>query len=234
MNFTKLFPRFFQRGRAQKRLWGKAALRHIAHLENAFPRICEMIINHVDLRKILSEIAKECLHCIRAHRTTIFIMDPAVEILKEYFKITYSFDQNREQAYQKEEEEMARKSFKQDKPLLLDSQDLPEFFPVRNPAWELTSVMTFPIIRRSKPIGILSAVSFNGNHGFDEERFRLFSGFARLISIAVEMADLLGEIDRKTVWRRDFERHLEQILTPLNGSGSQFRLGDNQPSHSKT
>ncbi len=219
VKFSKLFPRSIQPG-PRKGLRGKEALRHIAHLENAFPHICDMISTHVDLDKILWEITKECLHCVRAHRTTLFIMDAAAEILKEETKIVYTFDHQREQVYQIEEEEIAWKSFEEEKPFLLEIEDFPALFPGRNPNWELSSMMAFPFVSRKKPVGVLSAVLFNGKNGFDEEKFRLFSGFAKLASVAVEMADFLREIDRETVWRRNFEKYLDDVLIRLQRSGS--------------
>ncbi len=224
MNFSGMIPKIFRPG-PPKGLRGKEALRHIAHLEHAFPHICDMITAHVDLDKVLWEIPKEVLYCVEAHRATIFIMDTAAEALTRGQTFVYSPEHHRQRAYRKEEEEIVSQSFDQEKPFLLDVEDFPELFPGHNPNWELTSMMTFPFASRKKPVGVLSAVLFNGRHGFDEGRFRLFSGFAKLTSLAVEMADLLREIEREAVWKREFEKYLNEVLIRLQGFGSNSNPG---------
>jgi GAF domain-containing protein len=214
----KLFLRFFKNGFPRKGLRRKEALGHIAHLENAFSHLLGMIGTNMDLGQVLWEITRECLHCVGAPRIALFFMEPAPAVLDGQLKFVYSFDHESEQAYQREEEEIVEKSFEQDKPFLLEIEDLRAIFPGRNPDWELISAMTFPVLVRGKAVGILSAVSFNGNHGFDEESFQLFSGFAKLTSIAVEMADLLRGMHREALWRKDLEEYLDRVLIRLQGS----------------
>jgi hypothetical protein len=178
-----------------------------------------MISSHGDLGQILWQITKECLRCVRAHCTTMFIMDPAVEILTGQARFIYSYDLRGRHTYQKEEEKIAWKSFEEEKPLVLEVEDLRELFPERNPRWELTAMMTFPFVYRNKAVGVLSAASFDANHTFDEKRFRSLSGFAGLTSLAVGMADLLREANREAAWRREFEQSLDKILSRSNGCG---------------
>ena len=194
---------------------GKETLRHIAALENAFLHICEMISAHSDLREVLWEIVKECLFCVRAHRATISMMDSTREGLRGQSKFIYSFDHQGKEVYGEEEQAVVRESFEQQKPILLQKEDLLTRFPVRRPDREFTAIMTFPFLSRNQPVGILSAVLFNAGHGFDERRLRLFSGFARLASIAMEMDDLFREVRQGAGWRRDLENYLDKILTRL-------------------
>ncbi len=185
------------------------------HLENSLPQICNLIRTHVDLPRILWEINKNCFHCLRAHRATIFVLNPAKQGLQHHTKFTYCVDPSSEKVYRIEEEEIARRSFEKNKPLLLREKEISELFPESTEHGRLTSVMAFPFASRGKPVGVLSAIMIDDAYGFDEERLRLLSGFANLASIAAEMTDLLGEIHREAVWRRDFERSLDNILIHL-------------------
>jgi transcriptional regulator with GAF, ATPase, and Fis domain len=193
-------------------LRGKEALKHVGSFENAFPHICAMITAHLDLCELLGEIVKECLFCLRAHRATIFMMDDRRESLREHPKLIHSLDPHRQEVYRQEEEAIARESFEQNKPFVLEKKDIYARFPDREPNWKFTSIMTFPFASRNEPVGILSAILFNGRHSFDGKRLQQFSCFARLASMAVEMDDLFQEVQRGAIWRRDFENYLDNIL----------------------
>ncbi len=192
---------------------GKEA--QITDQQNSFLHIFEMISAHADLGQTLGEIVKECFFCVRAHRVTIFIMDDREECLQEHLKFIYSLDPHYEEMNREEEEAIARESFEQYRPFLLQKEDLGPRSAARNSKWDLTAIMTFPFATRHRPVGTLSAVLFNGRQGFDERSLQLFSRFARLPAIAIEMDNLFREVGRKPMLRRDFENYLDKILAQL-------------------
>ncbi len=196
-------------------LRGKDGPSQIADLENAFLRLCEMISGHADLPEVLGEIVKECVFCVRAHRAGVYMMEDGKEYLGDRLKFISSFNQQGEQVFLEEEETIARESLAEQKALLLKKEDLDTRCPVDQPGWTFTAMMAFPLLSRNRPVGVLSAVLFNTRQGFDDRELQLFSGFARLASIAVEMDDLFREVRRGASRRKEFENHLDRILSRL-------------------
>jgi GAF domain-containing protein len=205
---------------------GKETPGPITYLENAFLHICEMISAHSEPREVLREIVKDCLSCVRAHRATIFLIDDKRERLRENLKFISSFGPNLGEIYREEEEAIALESFEQNKPFLLHEEEIYARYPGKGPDREkFTAIMTFPLTSRNQPIGILSAVLFNGRHAFDERTLQQLSGFARLASIVVEMDDLLREVRQGSKWRRDFEKYVDRILSRLGTAPSSGEEG---------
>ena len=66
------------------------ALIYIERLETAFFQITSAISAHGDLNKILEVIIQESLKCLKAHRSTVFLMDEKGGALKTQF--TYVSD----------------------------------------------------------------------------------------------------------------------------------------------
>ncbi len=211
MNYSRLISRLTRYFGISK----EEALRHGEDLENAFANICNLIRAHADVPRILWEINKNCFYCLRADRATTFILDTTKQDLQHHTKFTYCTDPSREKVRLKEEEEIARRSFERNKPLALGEKEVAELFPEsRDQGW-LSSAMAFPFASRGKLVGVITVMVIDRRRGFGQENLRLLSAFGHLASIALEMADLLRELHQEAVWRRDFEKSLDNILIHL-------------------
>jgi uncharacterized protein (TIGR02266 family) len=192
------------------------ALTHIERLETAFFQITSVINAQKDINTILEVIVRESHNCLRANRSTIFLMDEKSGILK--IQCTYASDSLQKQVGQHEEGEIAQKTFKQNKPFLLRRpKDFSDFFKYTERERKITSLMSIPVSSKGKTMGVLSAVLVNEEYGFDEKNLHFFSSFANLASTALGMADLLEEISRAKSLRTTYDRYLDNILNQLQG-----------------
>jgi Tfp pilus assembly protein PilZ/uncharacterized protein YeeX (DUF496 family) len=180
-------------------------LRDIEH--TAFLRISSGINAHKDLPLILELIARECLNCLKANRSTIFLLDQKDGILKT--QSTISLDLQDEQVNLSEEEEIARKALKQKGPLLLQK---PKY---KGKERKITSVMSTPFSIQDSPTGILSAGLINGDRRFNEKDLQLLSILGNYISIALQMSHLHKEVHSQKSIRNTYERYLDNILVQL-------------------
>jgi transcriptional regulator with GAF, ATPase, and Fis domain len=105
-----------------------SALLHIERLETALFNISSAITAHQDLDKTLEVIVQESLNCLKANRSTIFLIDPKSGNLKPQF--TQALDALDERVGLFEEREVAQKTFELKKPFLVGgrgkSSDLPK------------------------------------------------------------------------------------------------------------
>jgi Tfp pilus assembly protein PilZ len=195
----------------------RVKLQHMAGtLEDvtAFFRISSMISAHKDLSTILELIARESLNCLKAHRSTIFLLDEKSGILKTQFSnIPNSED---EQVNLFEEKEVARKALKQGSPLLLrDVKDFSDFFKYEERKRKITSLLSLPIFSRGKPTAILSVVLINGDRCFDENDLEFLSIFCNYASIALDNAYLQQEVRKGFSFRKSYQGYLDDILNQL-------------------
>jgi len=180
----------------------------------AFFQISAEICSHKDLPSILELIVRQSLNCLKAHRSTIFLIDGKSGVLKTHF--TYAPDSLYEQVSLLEEKEVARKAAKQGKPLLLrEPKDFSEFFKYEERERKVTSLLSIPLSSRSKSIGILSVVLVNGDRRFNDKDLQFLSIFSNHVSIATEMTYLVEEVRKAISSRKSLERYLDDILKQL-------------------
>ena len=192
------------------------AMEHIERLETGFFQIGSAFSSHREASAILEVITRESLHCLRANRSTIFLMDPKNENLQAQF--THAISPRYQQVGIVEERETAKKALKQKTPFLLEGpEDFSDFFKYEERENKITSLMSIPLFCKGKGIGVLSMVLINESYRFDEKSLRFLSTFANLSSTALEMANLLEEAQMWNSCRITYEQYLDKILTQLQG-----------------
>ena len=189
-------------------------LRDVEH--TAFFEISSAFSVRKDLKTILEVIARESLNCLKANRSTIFLMHDKSGILK--VQCTYASDSLHKQVDLREEGEIAQKTLRQNKPLLLRRpKDFSDFFKYEERERRITSLMSIPLSSKGKTMGVLSVVVINEKYGFDEKSLQFLSSFANFASTALGMADLLEEVSKGKSFRITYERSLDDILNQLQG-----------------
>jgi hypothetical protein len=117
-----------------------------------------------------------------------------------------------------EEKELAKKTLRQNKPLLLQGpEEFSEFFQDRKQEWRITSLMSIPLFSKGKAIGVLSVVLINERYCFEEKSLQFLSSFALHASNAMEMAQLHEEVRKEKTFRLTYERYLDDIMKRLQG-----------------
>jgi Tfp pilus assembly protein PilZ len=177
-------------------------------------QISSMISGHKDLPVILEAIARESLHCLKAHRSTIFLMDGKSGILKSQYTATPNPVD--EQVGLFEEKEVARKVLRQTSPLLLrEPKDFADFFKYEERERKITSLLCIPLWSRGKAVGALSVALINGERSFGENDQQFLSIFSNHASIAIENANLQEEVRKETGFRKSYEGYLDDILNQV-------------------
>ena len=214
MFFGKLSGESPRRGILHKEVKETKALRHIECLENAFFQISSVINAHKDLNAIFEVIVQESLYCLKAHRSTIFLLDEKSGILN--IECAHVSDPSYEQIGLNEEREVAQKTLKNNKPFLLGGQgNFSDFFKYQKQERKVTSLMSIPFSSNGKTIAVLSVVMIDEESGFDEKSLQFFFSFANLASTAMEMVRLLEEVRKGNNFRNTYERYLDNILSQL-------------------
>jgi len=214
MVFSKPSVQTAKVGIIQKEIKGPKALTHIERLETGFFQITSVINAQKDINAILEVIVRESHNCLRASRSTIFLMDEKSGILK--IQCTYPSDSLQKQVGLHEERDIAQKTLGQNKPFLFGgSGNFPDLLKNQERERKITSLMGIPLSSRGKTMGVLSAVLINEEYAFDEKDLQFFSSFANLASTALGMADLLEEMSKAKSLRITYERYLDNILNQL-------------------
>ncbi len=214
MFFGKLSRKFFKIGGILKSLNQTEATAHIERLESAFFQISSVFGVHKDLNTILEHLVRESLNCLRPTRCTLFLYDPASEVLKA--KFTNALQPRYQKVGVVEEREIAKKALRQGKPLLLPGpESFSDFFKYEERENKITSLMSIPLFAGGKSNGALSALLINGRRCFDEKSLRFFSSFANLASAAMELAHLNEEAQAGKDFRITYEKYLDNILSQL-------------------
>ncbi len=215
MVFGRLLGQSSKTGGGLKCLDENEATAHIERLELAFFQISSAFIARKDLNTILEHVVRESRNCLRANRSTLFLHDPNNEVLKAQF--THVLDPRYDQAGVAEEKEIAKKSLRQGKPLLLAGPgSFSDFFKYEERQNKITSLMSVPLFVRGKAMGVLSGLLINGRYNFDEKSLRFFSSFANLASTAMELVQFQEEAKRGNDFRITYERYLNNILAQLH------------------
>jgi uncharacterized protein (TIGR02266 family) len=166
------------------------------------------------LNKTLEVIAREALHCLKANRSTIFLIDPKSGNLKPQF--THALDPLDERVGLFEEREVAQKALEEKKTLLVGGRGKSsDSSKSQKHQRKIISLMSCPLSSRGDTMGVASLVMINEENGFDEKNMQFFSSFANLASIAMEMSDLPEEGHRGKGLRITNEPSTENILDQL-------------------
>ena len=190
------------------------ALLHIERLEAALFNISSAITAHQDLNKTLEVIARESLNCLKANRSTIFLIDPKSGNLKPQF--TYALDPLDERVGLFEEREVAKKALEEKKPFLAGGRGKSSGLSKgQKHQRKIISLMSFPLSSKGDTMGVASLVLINEENGFDEKNMKFFSSFANLASIAMEMSDLPEGGHKGKSLRITNEGSTENILDQL-------------------
>lgn len=164
--------------------------------------------------KVLEIVAREVLHCLNAHRVSIFTMDEKNGILKNLF--SFAAEPQYEQVGLFEEKEIARKALKNKRTFHLNgAKDFAEFFQYEKRERKITSLISLPLDMPGKSTAILSAVLINIERNFTEEELHILNLFSNQVSLAAEITDLREEVRKAIEFRKEYEKHLDDILIQL-------------------
>jgi len=190
------------------------ALEHIDRLESAMFQVSSALKGYKDPNKMLEIISQESLHCLRAHRSTLFSLEPKTEGLK--IKFTHALDPRYQQVGLVEEREIAKRALRQGSPLLLAGpESFSRFFKYEERDNKITSLLSAPLLAKGKPMGVISVALINGTYIFDERSVKCISSLANFASFSAEIADLLEEVQKGNSVRTAYEGHLDNILGQL-------------------
>lgn len=137
-----------------------------------------------------------------------------VAFLKPFF--SFNSDPAYEQDGLFEEKEIARKAWKTKKGYQLnEAKDFAEFFKYEKRDRKITSLLCTTLDLPGKATAILTAVLINSEKKFNEEDWQIFNLFANQVAIAAEIADLREEVRKAIDFRKEYEKHLDDILFQL-------------------
>jgi GAF domain-containing protein len=189
-------------------------VRDFDRMESAFLQMSALVKANKDLNSILQLAARESLHCLLAHRSTIFAIDGNNGVMSSPFSFTAN--PQYEQVGLFEEKEVARKAIKQNKPLLLrEPKDFFEFFKYGERDRKITSLISIPLPDREKPTRGLSVVLIDGSRRFQEKDLEFLAIFANQIHMAIENSYLQAEVRKAAGFRETYEKYLDVILSQL-------------------
>jgi uncharacterized protein (TIGR02266 family) len=214
MVFGKLLGKQSKTGGPLKGLDATETLEYIDRLESAMFQISSALKSYKDSNRMLEVISQESIHCLRAHRSTIFLLEPKGEALK--IKFTQALDPRYQQVGLVEEKEIAKRALRQGSPLLLAGpESFSRFFKYEERDNKITSLLSAPLLAKGKPMGVISVALINGTYIFDERSLKCISSLVNFASLSVEIADLLEEVQKGNSVRTAYEGHLDNILGQL-------------------
>jgi Tfp pilus assembly protein PilZ len=180
----------------------------------ALAQISSAINNHKEFTAILEMIGRESLNCLKAHRSTVFLLEEKSGILKTQF--TFTSDSLHEQVGLFEEKEMARKALRQKRPFLLrEPGDFSDFLKYQERDRKITSLISIPLAWQEKSLGALTAVILDDDRQFTERDLQFLVIFGNQVSIAMETSTLGGEVRKGVSFRKNYEQYLDNILNQL-------------------
>jgi len=180
----------------------------------ALVQVSSAINNHGEFTSILEMIGRESLNCLKAHRSTVFLLEEKSGILKTQF--TFTSDSLHEQVGLFEEKEMARKALRQKRPFLLrEPGDFSDFLKYQERDRKITSLLSIPLTWQEKPIGALTAVILDDDRKFTERDLQFLMIFGNQVSLAMETSTLGEEVRKGVSFRKNYEQYLDNILNQL-------------------
>ena len=183
MVFGKLLGKQSKTGGPLSGLDAAEALEYIDRLESAMFQISSALKNYKESTKILEIISQESLHCLRAHRSTFFSLEPNGEAFK--IRFTHALDPRYQQVGLVEEKEIAKRALRQGSPLLLAGpESFSRFFKYDERDNKITSLLSTPLLAKGKPQGVMSAALINGTYTFDERSLKCISSLVNFASLS--------------------------------------------------
>jgi len=180
----------------------------------ALTQIGSAILHHKDFMSVLEMIGRESLNCLKAHRSTVFLLEEKSGILRTQF--TFTSDPQHEQVGLFEEKEMARKTLRSRKPFLLqEPADFSDFLKYEERDRKITSLMSIPLFLGEKSLGALSAVIIDDPRKFTTRDLQYLLVLAHQAAIATEHTSLVEEVRKGGGFRKSYEQHLDHILNQL-------------------
>jgi len=180
----------------------------------ALTQIGSAILHHKDFMSVLEMVGRESLNCLKAHRSTVFLMEEKGGILKTQF--TFTSDPQHEQVGLFEEKEMARKTLRSGKPFLLrEPADFSEFLKYGERDRKITSLISIPLALEDKSLGALSAVIIDEERKFSTRDLQFLLVLGNQVAIAMEHSSLVEEVRKGAGFRKSYEQHLDTILNQL-------------------
>lgn len=189
-------------------------IRDFERLESAFLRLTALIKGKKDIPSLLEHIARESLHCLRAHRSSLFAVDADNGALNPRF----SFVENPQYAQVgvSEEKEVARKAAQQNKIYLLrEPRDFTEFFKPFEKERKIVSLACLPFSDPNSTKLVLSLALLDGNRRFHPKDPDFLSIFIQQLSIALEQRRLQEEVEKAADFQKNYEKYLDDILSQL-------------------
>jgi uncharacterized protein (TIGR02266 family) len=180
----------------------------------ALAQVSSAINNHRDLTAILEMVGRESLNCLKAHRSTVFLLEEKSGILKTQF--TFTADPLHEQVGLFEEKEMARKALRQKRSYLLrEPGDFSDFLKYQERDRKITSLISIPLAWQEKSIGALTAVILDDDRKFTERDLQFLVILGNQVFIAMETSTLGEEVRKGVSFRKNYEQYLDTILNQL-------------------
>jgi uncharacterized protein (TIGR02266 family) len=180
----------------------------------ALAQIGSAIIQHKDFMSVLEMIGRESLNCLKAHRSTVYLMEEKGGILKTQF--TFTSDPQYDQVGLFEEKEMARKTLRSKKPFLLrELADFSDFLNYKERDRKITSLISLPLSLENKFLGALTVVIIDDDRKFSTRDLQFLLVLANQVAIAMEHSYLAEEVRKGAGFRKSYEQHLDTILNQL-------------------
>jgi uncharacterized protein (TIGR02266 family) len=180
----------------------------------ALTQVGSAILHHKDFMSVLEMIGRESLNCLRAHRSTVFIMEEKSGILRTQF--TFTSDPQHEQVGLFEEKEMARKTLRSRKPFLLrEPADFSDFLKYGERDRKITSLISIPLVMGDKSLGALSVVIIDEERKFSTRDLQFLLVLANQVALSMEHSYLSEEVRKGAGFRKNYEQHLDTILNQL-------------------
>ena len=180
----------------------------------ALAQIGSAIIQHKDFMSVLEMIGRESMNCLKAHRSTVYLMEEKSGILKTQF--TFTSDPQHEQVGLFEEKEMARKTLRSKKPFLLrELADFSDFLNYKERDRKITSLISLPLALENRFLGALTVVIIDDDRKFSTRDLQFLLVLANQVAIAMEHSYLAEEVRKGAGFRKSYEQHLDTILNQL-------------------
>jgi len=180
----------------------------------ALAEIGSAILHHKDFMSILEMIGRESLNCLKAHRSTVYLMEEKSGILRTQF--TFTSEPQHEQVGLFEEKEMARKTLRSKKPFLLrEPADFSDFLKYGERDRKITSLMSLPLALEDKSLGALTVVIIDDDRKFSTRDLQFLLVMTHQVAIAMEHSSLAEEVRKGAGFRKSYEQHLDTILNQL-------------------
>jgi uncharacterized protein (TIGR02266 family) len=180
----------------------------------ALTQIGSAILHHRDFMSVLEMIGRESLNCLKAHRSTVFLLEEKSGILKTQF--TFTSDPVYEQVGLFEEKETARKALRAGKPLLLlEPGDFSDFLKYGERDRKITSLLSTPLVLQNKSLGALTVVLIDDDRKFTTRDMQFLLVFANQVAIAMEHSSMSEEVRKGVSFRKNYEQYLDTILNQL-------------------